>query len=332
MTQIILIATCSVLIIVAAVVWIGLAGTGSIPVAPSSSSLSALNPTSSLLADTSSLSSNIPSTETATSALSSVVPPLSSVISSGNSSSTPVTSIISTLPEGVTITPQEDIRFENAPGPNSAGDGVKRCYLTFDDGPSSKNTKKVLNILDQYNVKATFFVISTSNLSNVKDAYDRGHAIGLHANSHEYGEIYRSSEAYFNDLETLGYKVKQYLGFTPNIIRFPGGSSNTVSRKYNKGIMTRLAQEVETRGYYYFDWNVDSTDASGNNVPASKLISEVKKYVVGQDNVCILMHDTDAKGTTVEALPQIIEYCRSKGYEFCILNKYAPGFHHGINN
>ena len=322
-TQIALIATCAVLVIVAAIVWIGLAGSGSIPVAPSSGSsvISVESPLSSII------ESQLPSGEEI---VSSEAESFSSIVSQLQQENLPPAN--TTIPEGVTIIPQEDTRFEHAPGPDSAGDGKKRCYLTFDDGPSSENTKKILNILDQYNVKATFFVVSGSNLPNIKDAYDRGHAIGLHANSHEYGDIYKSTEAYFNDLETLGYKVKQYIGFTPNIIRFPGGSSNTTSIKHCKGIMTTLSQEVETRGYYYFDWNVDSTDASGNNVSKEKLIGEIKKYVGGQDNVCILMHDTNAKDTTVEALPQIIEYIRDKGYEFCILNKYAPGFHHGINN
>ncbi len=315
-TQIAIVAICAVMVIAAAVVWISLSGDGE-GLAPSSSGTSVV-PTSSLL-----------SSDTGTTTSSS----LSSIVStSSNANTSSINSVITGVPEGVTIVPTEDTRFEHAPGPNSANDDVKRVYLTFDDGPSSSNTPKILNILDQYNVKATFFVIGTGNLSIAKDAYNRGHAIGLHANKHDYGKIYTSTEAYFADLETLGYKVKQYIGFTPNIIRFPGGSSNTVSRKYCKGIMTTLADEVELRGYYYFDWNVDSTDASGNNIPADDIVANVKKYVYGQKDVCILMHDTGAKGTTVEALPRIIEYCRDMGYEFCILNKYAKEFHHGINN
>lgn len=312
--QIILIVCCIVLIVLAAIVWINLAGDGGLTASSSSLPSTPGLPTSSLLPQ----SSDIPSVPQSSS-----VPSTSSTVSSGS---------LSALPPGVVITPQEDVRFEHAPGPNTAGDGKIRCYLTFDDGPSSTNTPKILEILDQYNVKATFFVVGKGNMAYVKDAYDRGHAIGLHANEHTYSKIYKSTDAYFADLELLGYKVKNAIGFTPNIIRFPGGSSNTVSRGHCKGIMTTLSQEVETRGYYYFDWNVDSTDASGNKIPVDNIVSEVKKYATGKRDICILMHDTYGKETTVQALPQIIEHCRDKGYEFCILNKYAPGFHHGINN
>jgi len=322
--QLIVVAICALLVIIGGVLYLVLSQPDAgvdVPDGESSYSDTSSLPSS----DTSSDPSSVPSSD---------APSNSSSTPSTNSSQITSSELnsMSKLPEGVVITPTPDNRFEHAPGPNSANDDVKRVYLTFDDGPSSSNTTKILNILDTYNVKATFFVIGSGNLSIAKDAYNRGHAIGLHANRHEYGDIYTSTDAYFADLELLGYKVKQQIGFTPNIIRFPGGSSNTVSRKYCKGIMTTLSQEVESRGYFYFDWNVDSTDASGNNIPADDIVANVKKYVYGQKDVCILMHDTAAKGTTVEALPRIIEYCRDMGYEFCILNQYAKEFHHGINN
>lgn len=326
--QLIIVAICALLVIIAGVLWIVLNHNGSGADVPNGES--SYSDTSDLPSNPSSNPSN-PSSDPSNSSSNPSSSNVSSNVSSNNSSQV-TSNPLSQLPPGVVITPTADNRFEHAPGPNSANDDVKRVYLTFDDGPSSSNTTKILNILDAYNVKATFFVIGTGNLSIAKDAYNRGHAIGLHANKHEYGQIYTSTDAYFADLELLGYKVKEQIGFTPNIIRFPGGSSNTVSRKYCKGIMTTLSQEVENRGYFYFDWNVDSTDASGNNIPAEQIVSNIKKYVYGQKDVCILMHDTAAKGTTVEALPQIIEYCRSMGYEFCILNQYAKEFHHGINN
>ena len=98
--------------------------------------------------------------------------------------------------------------------------------------------------------------------------------------------------------------------------RFPGGSSNTVSKEYCKGIMTDLTKEVQIEGYKYVDWNVDSTDASGNNVPVKKLIKSVENNCDLEKSNVILMHDSDAKKTTAKALPKIIEWAQKEGYEF----------------
>lgn len=301
LAQISVIAVAAVMLILAAVLWIVLAGNGSIETAPSSSQGQAM------------LSSQGSSTDG-----SSQTPSLSSIIESSS---------------GSTVHPTEDTRTEYAPGPDSANDGVKRCYLTFDDGPSSKVTPQILDILDEYNVKATFFVKGTSNIELVDDIYNQGHAIGLHTDTHVYEDIYKSTDAYFADLTAVGNKVKEKIGFVPNIIRFPGGSSNTVSRNHCKGIMSTLVEEVEDRGYYYFDWNVDSYDASGNNKPVDYILEKTKsQFSTNQKNICILMHDINAKQTTADALPEMIEYIRDAGYEFCILNKYAYQFHHGVNN
>ena len=126
----------------------------------------------------------------------------------------------------------------------------KIVYLTFDDGPSA-NTQKILEILDRYNAKATFFVTGTNQNYNylIKEAYDKGHTIGLHTYSHDYKTVYSSVDAYFDDLTKVGNMVKDLIGFTPKYIRFPGGSSNTVSRKYTPGILTTLSKEVINRGY-----------------------------------------------------------------------------------
>lgn len=208
---------------------------------------------------------------------------------------------------------------------------TKTCYLTFDDGPSD-NTLKILDILDKYKVKATFFVMGTGKLSYVKKIHDAGHTVALHTYSHDYSKIYRSQKAYFEDLEKIGAAVKKYTGADSKVIRFPGGSSNTVSRSYCKGIMTALSTETANRGYVYFDWNVDSTDASGNNVSVSKLVNSIKTYGGRNKQDVVLMHDTAAKDTTVQALPQIIEYYISKGYTFAPLTVQTPPVTHGINN
>lgn len=214
---------------------------------------------------------------------------------------------------------------------NSSTSGPKVCYLTFDDGPSD-NTLKILDILKKANAKATFFVVGTSKLEYIKRIHAEGHTVALHANNHDYSKIYKSEQAYFDDLTKLSNKVKNLIGIESKIIRFPGGSSNAVSRKYNKGIMTRLTKQVQQKGYVYVDWNVDSTDASGNNISKARILSSVKNNCKGKSNICILMHDTAAKKTTVDALPEMISYLKAQGYRFDALTTSSPIFHHGLNN
>ena len=118
----------------------------------------------------------------------------------------------------------------------------------------------------------------------------------------------------FDDLNKVGEMVKKEIGFVPRFIRFPGGASNTVSRKYCPGIMSTLVKEVKARGYQYYDWNADSTDASGNHVAVSKLVANGTSSRA--NNINLLCHDTDAKSTTVEALPAIITHYQQLGYQF----------------
>lgn len=207
----------------------------------------------------------------------------------------------------------------------------KVVYLTFDDGPS-ENTKKIMDILAKYDVKATFFVTGRNQDYNylIKDAYNAGHTIALHTYSHEYSTVYASVDAYFDDLNKVGQMVKKEIGFVPHYIRFPGGSSNTVSRRYCQGIMSTLTKEVVEKGYQYYDWNGDSTDASRNHVAVDKLIRNGTSC--HDNNVMILCHDTQAKDTTVQALPAIIEHYKNLGYTFKGIDDatYAP--HQSVNN
>lgn len=210
-------------------------------------------------------------------------------------------------------------------------DASKRCYLTFDDGPSD-NTYKILDILKEKQVKATFFVVGTGKLDYIKRIHEEGHAIGLHSDTHAYAKIYSSQEDFFNDLDSLGNKVEQLVGYRPDIIRFPGGSSNTVSRKYKTGIMSSLVEAVSQRELRYFDWNVDSGDASSNSVPAQTIINNIKSGATGKNNICILMHDTQSKVSTVQALPEVIDHLKAMGYTFDVLSRDSEIFHHSINN
>ena len=197
----------------------------------------------------------------------------------------------------------------------------KVVYLTFDDGPS-ENTKKIMDILAKYDAKATFFVTGRNQDYNylIKDAYNAGHTIALHTYSHEYSTVYASVDAYFDDLNKVGQMVKKEIGFVPHYIRFPGGSSNTVSRRYCQGIMSTLTKEVVEKGYQYYDWNVAVDKLIRNGTSCH------------DNNVMILCHDTQAKDTTVQALPAIIEHYKNLGYTFKGIDDatYAP--HQSVNN
>lgn len=208
---------------------------------------------------------------------------------------------------------------------------TKVCYLTFDDGPSD-NTLKILDILANYGAKATFFVVGSSKLQYLPNIKAGGHAIGAHANSHSYSSIYSSTTNFFVDYEYLQQKIEAQIGSRTLIMRFPGGSNNTVSKKYCHGIMTELAKQVQDSGYRYFDWNVDSGDASGNNVAKSRIVNNVLNQARNKNAICVLMHDTDAKDTTVAALPEIIEGLKMQGYSFEALTTESYGFHFVVNN
>lgn len=213
---------------------------------------------------------------------------------------------------------------------NGQTDTRKVAYLTFDDGPS-ENTEKILDILDKYDVKATFFVIYHKNMeSKYKAIVERGHTIALHSYTHNYRKIYKSEDAYFDDLTKIHDYVYDVTGVDSHIIRFPGGSSNTISNKYCKGIMKKLKPDVLERGYVYHDWNVDSTDASGNNRAPEVLLENVKSRLTKSRKSNILMHDTGKmKQTTVDALPSIIEYIRSEGYEMERITDESKVITHG---
>ena len=208
----------------------------------------------------------------------------------------------------------------------SQNTGPKVCYLTFDDGPS-ENTLKILNVLKAGNAKATFFVMNTKNIEYVSKINEAGHTVGLHTNTHEWS-IYKTEKSFFADLSAIEKKVESITGNKTNLIRFPGGSSNLVSKKYNKGIMTRLTKKVLKKGYFFFDWNVDSGDAERPRMPVNKILENIKTGSKGKDEICILMHDTSSKNTSVEALPYIISYLRSEGFRFEALNEKSSGFHH----
>lgn len=209
---------------------------------------------------------------------------------------------------------------------NIPANGKKIIYLTFDDGPSAYTTK-LLNILDKYGIKATFFVTG-NRTSLISEEKRRGHTVCIHTYSHDYSKVYKSVDAYFQDLDKMNNIIKQKTGSTVNCLRFPGGSSNTVSRKYNRGIMTTLTQEVTARGYRYYDWNIASGDA-GETTSSSGVYNRVVRNLKG-GVYNILFHDS--KSYTVNAIEDIIKYGLANGYTFLPITSSSPTFHHGVNN
>lgn len=214
----------------------------------------------------------------------------------------------------------------------TAPSGNKVCYLTFDDGPS-KNTPKILDILKAYNAKATFFVINSGDIGYVKRIHEEGHTVGLHTASHDYAKIYSSTDAYFNDLQQISDKVESIIGIKTTVMRFPGGSSNLVSKKHCKGIMTQLVTLVQQKGYSYFDWNISSGDADSATPSYTYIRNNVLNNARNKNSICVLMHDAAAKTTTVQALPEIIEGLTKMGFRFEALTPETYGYHHQkLNN
>ena len=203
----------------------------------------------------------------------------------------------------------------------------KVIYLTFDDGPS-KHTERLLEVLKRYDVKATFFVAKTGYVNMISQIAADGHSIGIHTTTHNFKQIYKSTTAYFDDLYTIQGIIKEKTGIETKLLRFPGGSSNTVSR-FNRGIMTKLAKMVQEKGFRYFDWNVDSNDAGGAE-NTSEVIYNVMEGVSKKQIAVVLQHDT--KGFSVDAVEQIIIWGQSNGYQFLPLDMTSPICHHSIRN
>lgn len=214
----------------------------------------------------------------------------------------------------------------------TTSNGKSIAYLTFDDGPSSI-TNSVLDILKKYNVKATFFVINSGsyNKTTLQREVNEGHTIGLHAYDHNYAIAYKDDNSYLDGIDKLRAKVKADTGFDSHYIRFPGGSSNTISKRYSKGIMSRITKTAKQRGYKYYDWNVDDDDAGRARTADDCYNNVVRELRPNRSNI-VLMHDFGTNKKILEALPRIIEYCQKNGYTMLPIDDNTPEIHHGISN
>lgn len=209
-------------------------------------------------------------------------------------------------------------------------DGSKVIYLTFDDGPGPY-TDQLLDILDEYDVKATFFV--TGVYSKYRGCIAReareGHAVGVHTYTHEYSKVYRSEAAYWRDFNRMNEIIKQQTGKPTTLFRFPGGCSNTVSEHYKEGIMTRLTKQATKKGLTYVDWNVYDGDA-GETTSSKQVCKNIIRGVQHQKKSIVLCHDV--KSYTVAAMPKTIQWCLDHGYTFEVLTPGGYNVHHDVNN
>ena len=203
----------------------------------------------------------------------------------------------------------------------------KVIYLTFDDGPGPY-TETLLDVLAKYNVQATFFVVNNEFSNVMKKIVDQGHSIGIHSVTHDYQEIYASPEAYFADLRTMQDIIYEKTGVRTTLMRFPGGSSNTISR-FNQGIMTLLTEAVQNAGFQYFDWNVDSNDA-GMARKKNMVVENVTEGLRWHPTAIVLQHDIHP--FSVDAVEEIILWGLENGFTFLPLQPDSPNAHHGVAN
>ena len=212
--------------------------------------------------------------------------------------------------------------------PDTVKPDGKIIYLTFDDGPGPY-TQELLDVLARYNVKVTFFTCNTGYDSLMAKEAAAGHTVANHTATHKYDVIYSSESAFFKDFNAQQDRIYKNTGIHNTLLRFPGGSSNTTSRKYCSGIMTALTKSITDQGYQYFDWNVLSGDA-GDTTSTDQVFQNVIAGVQKQDISVVLQHDIHH--FSVQAVERIIIWGLAHGYTFLPLTSSSPAVHHSVLN
>ena len=257
----------------------------------------------------------------------------SSVKKDDNKTTTSATEVASQETEETTTTTEEAVEGENPKNKKAAEEleknAEKRVYLTFDDGPSA-NTDAVLDVLKKYDIKATFFDIMKEDeveKKALKRCYDEGHTIAIHTVDHDYDHLYASLDNWIADVEGEQKYLEEVTGVKTYYYRFPGGSSNTIAAKRGTDIDDCI-KWLNKNGFTYYDWNIDNEDSTGVKFTADQLADNVLDYMSDEGDYMVLLHDTNAKATTTESLPKIIETLQAKGFTFCQITDNTEYFQH----
>ena len=193
----------------------------------------------------------------------------------------------------------------------------KRVFITFDDGPSTI-TSQILDILKQQNIKVTFFVLGSrveAMPETVKRMYQEGHYIANHGYSHVYSQIYSSPQAVLDEFNKCNEAVKQAINqteYNSHLFRFPGGLAGG---KY-ADIKIQAKELLNQNNIVNVDWNALIGDSEKSDASVEFLLQRLQETSSNKNSVVLLMHDAQTKATTLEALPQIIQYYKDQGYEF----------------
>ncbi len=184
----------------------------------------------------------------------------------------------------------------------------KEIYLTFDDGPSTSVTERILDILKGEDVKATFFIVGErvrGREKTLRRIAAEGHTLGVHSETHVYSQIYSSAEALVRDADACAETIRTVTGIHPRVYRFPGGGKHPAS-----------ASLLRRKGYRIVSWNAVCGDEEIAGASADVLFSTAVETAKGKQPVILLCHDSATHRKTAEALPRIIEYFRGEGYTF----------------
>lgn len=210
-----------------------------------------------------------------------------------------------------------------AEAPYKINEEEKSIFLTFDDGPSFIVTNKILDILKEKGVKATFFVVGSKiqGRENILKRIDsEGHAIGLHTYTHVYKKIYSSHDSFINEMDETQKEVNRVLGYSPKAIRFPTGSKPHLN--------SALLEKLHNKNYKIYDWNACLSDGINYNTPTDRLVREAHNIVgKGNSRIFLLLHCDQTNKNTAKALPFIIDYYKNLGYQFKTITEDTPEYY-----
>lgn len=226
------------------------------------------------------------------------------------------------------VTEEGTIAVISATESLAQAESIPVVYLTFDDGPSP-NSNKILDILDDYGIKATFFVVGREDDTSAqiyRRIVDEGHTLGMHSYTHIYSKLYASEDSFSSDLNRIHDLLLDRTGVDCKLYRFPGGSSNHVSNVD----VHKLINILNDRDIRYFDWNVANRDATGVTYTADELVENVMTNVVEYKTTVVLMHDVSGKEATVESLPKLIESLQAIGAVILPITDSTPLIQHDL--